>query len=314
MDLPERVVLSRRELVAAGFADDELRRARLRGDLWRPRRGRYSTCPPPPDAMTRHAAEVRAACAALSPDAVVSHVSAAAMYGLPSWRAPLGRVHVSRDRDHGGRVDRLLHVHAARIAADEIGSVDGVAVTGPARTVADCARTLPFEQAVVIADAALRAELVELVEPAELVDALARWPRRRGNGPARRVLAFADGRSESVGESRSRVAMRRAGLPTPVLQWEVDGVGRVDFAWPWLRTVGEFDGLIKYGRLLRPGQDAADVVVAEKIRADALRAEILGVARWIWREIDPFTAVAARLHRQFALGTSHGGRAPCTPG
>ncbi len=87
--------------------------------------------------------------------AVVSHVSAAAMYGLPSWRVPLNRVHVSRDRDHGGRIDRVLHVHAARIGADEIGLLGGVAVTSAARTVADCARTSPFEQSVVIADAAL---------------------------------------------------------------------------------------------------------------------------------------------------------------
>lgn len=54
--------------------------------------------------------------------------------------------------------------------------------------------------------------------------------------------------------------------------------------------------------------------MAEKIREDALRAEVLGVARWIWREIDPFTAVVPRLHRQFALGTPHGARAPRTAG
>jgi hypothetical protein len=74
---------------------------------------------------------------------------------------------------------------------------------------------------------------------------------------ARRVVAFADGRSESVGESRSRVAIAAAGLPPPELQWSMrldHGMAYTDFAWPELRTVGEFDGRVKYGRLLRPGQ------------------------------------------------------------
>jgi hypothetical protein len=79
--------------------------------------------------------------------------------------------------------------------------------------------------------------------------------------------------------------MLRAGLPPPVPQWEVtdDGgplVGRVDFGWPELRTVGEFDGRQKYGRLLRDGQSAADAVYDEKLREDALRAEGLSVVRW----------------------------------
>src|SRR3712207_7024957 len=37
------------------------------------------------------------------------------------------------------------------------------------------------------------------------------------------VVAFADGRAESPGETRSRVAIRRAGLPAPVLQHRVIG-------------------------------------------------------------------------------------------
>ena len=44
-----------------------------------------------------------------------------------------------------------------------------------------------------------------------------------------------------------------------------------------------------------PGEVPADVVFAEKIREDAIRAEDLGVTRWIWPEIDDFTRVARRL-------------------
>jgi hypothetical protein len=303
MDLfPARPTLSRADLVAAGFDDAELRRARRAGGLWRPRRGRYRTVPPPDEPMERHAATVLAAVPALAAEAVVSHVSAAALHGLPSWRTPLGRVHVSRHRRGGGRIDPLLHVHPTRFEPDELREVGGCRVTSVPRTIADCLRTLPVEEGLVIVDAALHGRLVVKGEVAEVLD---RWPRRHGNARARRVLAFAAAGAESPGESRSRSAIHRAGLPAPVLQWEVEGVGRVDFAWPRLRTVGEFDGLVKYGRFLRPGQDAADAVVEEKLREDALRAELLGVVRWIWREIDGFDPVARWLRRQFALGAAH---------
>lgn len=133
--------------------------------------------------------------------------------------------------------------------------------------------------------------------PAELAEALVRAAHRRGTPAARRAGAFADGASESVGECRSRVAVHRAGLPAPALQWQVQGVrgllGRVDFGWEELRTVGEFDGRSKYGRLLQPGQTAGGAVVAEKIREDRLRDEGLRVVRWTWDELDRFDVVAA---------------------
>jgi len=76
-------------------------------------------------------------------------------------------------------------------------------------------------------------------------------------------------------------------------------LGRVDFGWPDLCTVGEFDGRVKYGRLLRPGQEPGDAVFAEKCREDALREVDLGVARWIWPELDTFAPVVDRIRRRF---------------
>lgn len=283
------------ELRAAGYTEREVRRALRSGDLTSVRRGIYATSGVPAEPMARHAMSVRAAARGVASEAVVSHVSAAAMHGLPSWAVPLHRVHVTRGRRHGGRVDRVLHLHVARLAPDEIVIIDGIAVTSVARTVVDCARALAFEPALVVADAALHARTVA---PAELMEALRRSARRRGNNGARRVIEFADGRAESVGETRSRVALWRAGIPTPLLQWEIGG-NRVDFGWVGRRTVGEFDGKIKYGRLLRPGQDPGEVVFEEKVREDRLRAEGLAVVRWIWRELDDFTPVAARIRRAF---------------
>jgi hypothetical protein len=116
------------------------------------------------------------------------------------------------------------------------------------------------------------------------------------------VVAFAEGRSESPGESRSRVRMRLSGLPAPELQMPIPtrlGVYYADFGWPRYRAVGEFDGLVKYGRLLRPGHDAGEAVVAEKRREDAIRDEDWRVARWTWSELEPFDVVARRIERSF---------------
>ena len=132
----------------------------------------------------------------------------------------------------------------------------------------------------------------------ELDAALRRATGWQGVPDARRVVAFADARSESIGESRSRVAIALAGLPPPQLQWPVrlgGSTAYTDFAWPERRTVGEFDGKVKYGRLLRPGQSPGDVVYAEKLREDAIRAQGLEVVRWTWADLGDFADTAARI-------------------
>lgn len=272
------------------------------GELNVVRPGAYLAGPPPDDGAARHLLLVHAAVAALAPGVVVSHASAAVVHGLPVWGLPLDVVHVTRARRRsGGRRGSRVHVHSAPLDPDEIVVVGGVAVTSLARTLVDLARQVPFEQAVVTADAALHRHLTDR---AALDAALERRPRWPGLPAARRALAFADPRSLNPGESRSRVAIARAGLPAPVPQWEVRTrsglfVGEVDFGWPWLRTVGEFDGRLKYGRGLRPGQDPTEVLYAEKVREDALRAEDLGVVRWGWTDLTRFAPVAQRLRERF---------------
>ena len=59
----------------------------------------------------------------------------------------------------------------------------------------------------------------------------------------------------------------------------------------------EFDGRIKYGRLLKPGQDAGDAVRAEKRREDAIRDEDWGVVRWVWADLARPDQLAGRVRR-----------------
>ena len=237
--------------------------------------------------------------------AVVSHQSAAVLIGLPLWGAPLDQVHVTRRPPASSQTAGSLRCHVARLRNDEITAVGGIPITDVARTSLDLARSLPFEAAVVTLDAALHEGLLsrQLLER-RLLDIAG----TRGSRHAARVVAFADGRSGSVGESRSRVVLHELGLTPSALQFPVmaadgDFIARTDFAWEEQRVIGEFDGRVKYGRLLRPGQDAGDVVFQEKRREDAIRDEAWEVVRWTWSDLSRPAALGERVRRAHARGT-----------
>jgi len=85
--------------------------------------------------------------------------------------------------------------------------------------------------------------------------------------------------------------MSKVGLLEPMLQFNVfdshgRALGRSDFAWHGGRLLGEFDGKIKYGRLLKEGDTAGDVIYREKLREDALRDNGARVVRWVWADIE----------------------------
>jgi hypothetical protein len=102
-------------------------------------------------------------------------------------------------------------------------------------------------EGVVVADATFARYRGSESEFASIVEALGKGTR--GVTKALRVLAFADGRADSPGESISRVEIARLGFAPPELQAEVRDpsgfVGRLDFYWPIQRIGGEFDGLVK---------------------------------------------------------------------
>jgi hypothetical protein len=89
-----------------------------------------------------------------------------------------------------------------------------------------------------------------------LDEALGRAAGRPGNSTARQVFAFARPGAMNPGETLSRLAIHRGGLPSPALQNPVLArglfLGHVDFWWEEFVIAGEFDGRHKYGSLLRP--------------------------------------------------------------
>jgi hypothetical protein len=140
---------------------------------------------------------------------------------------------------------------------------------------------------VVTADSALHRspEIKESLDA--LHDRFALFP---GSVKARTVMRLADGRSESPGESVTRVQFYRYGIPMPELQFRVIGspnqlIGIADFYWDHFRHLGEFDGKVKYQGLLKPEESASECVIREKRREDAMRAGCRGMTRFVWSEV-----------------------------
>lgn len=301
--IPESQLVLRSAAVAAGGTDDELARLRRRGLLQPLQRGAYLTAEAMAalDRRDRHRTkiQIQATVAGLRRPAVISHTSAAILHGIPLWGVRLGPVQITRRPPSSSDRTARLRVHVARMEDDEICQVEGMPVTNVTRTLLDLGRTLLFESAVVAADFALHEGIATVPALAARVQDVCGIP---GSLQASRVVAFADGASQSVGESRSRVAIARLGLAAPTLQLEIlDDSGRLigvsDFGWSGDSVVGEFDGKVKYGRLLKPGQSAGDVVFAEKRREDAIRDGGWEVVRWIWDDLSSPGVIAQRIRR-----------------
>ncbi|MBD0860544.1 hypothetical protein IA539_04890 [Gordonia sp. zg691] len=277
-------LLHRDAALRAGFSDEELSGSLARGELIRviPGVGIAATDQPTgaDSAEKRHRLRALATAASERADGhPLSHTSAAAVLGLPMLDPDLSLVHVTTGRTSGGSIRAQRHIHAAPLDPAEIVQIDGVRATSIERTAVDVAIMGTFAQALVVFDAALR-----LGADRETMSDLLSGRRRRSARNARRAMPFADAASESVGESWSRAQMIDAGLPLPTLQREFVLGGaryRSDFDWDEL-LVGEFDGLQKYGALVKPGETTADAVVREKLREDRLRAAGVVVVRWTW--------------------------------
>jgi len=200
----------------------------------------------------------------------------------------------------------VQHVGAA---VSSTAAIDGVVVTGLARTLIDLARTESATNAVVALDVGLAGIRLGnrsyAVERQELVDELAGVGSGRGVRSARFAVDFADAKSGSPGETLSRLSMTRAALAPPVLQQEfVDEHGSMfaDFWWPDVGVIGEFDGVGKYLReAWMDGRSAAEVVIDEKRREDRLRRQVSSVVRWGW-DVAGSPSRLGRLLRQAGVG------------
>jgi hypothetical protein len=283
---PAFPVASTQQLGVAGLDERVLTVAVRGGILLRLRRGAYvrSADWKAAEPWTRDGLRIQAHFLSTGGAARYSHVSAARLHQCHVWDVgPLVHVttgYANTSKSSGGDVrTHCMVLQPADLST--LWSPDGreILATSIERTVLDCSRTLPLEQAAVIGDHALR----KGADVERMREMLEQSPVKRGSRRARDLLAVLDGRSESVGETRTRL-FRSFGLTTFIPQFEIptpSGHFRADFADPESRMVIEFDGSGKYTDY----KPTDEVLLAERRRENALIEEGWLMLRLEWKHL-----------------------------
>ena len=248
----------------------------------------------------RHRIRCRAVMRSLGEGVALSHVSSLVMHDVATWGVDLSRVHVTRLDDGAGRIEPDVVHHRGRTTASDLEVVGGLVVVRADRALMEALTTTGVEPGLVLADSAQHRNVVRPEQVERMRHEMQRWPGIRS---AQLVVRLTDGRAESPGETRVRYVCWEQGLPKPDLQvkiWDSYGqlVAITDFGWEAQKLYGEFDGMQKYGRLLKPGQTSGDAITKEKEREDLVRELTgYGMIRYIWSQLDDHRQLAFRTQR-----------------
>lgn len=241
-------------------------------------------------------AHLMAAALAGGPAAVVSHISAADLYGILSHSGRWVYVTVPG----GGRSRGGLRFHRARLPGDEVTHARGIPVTTVPRTLFDLAAHTPRRR---VQTAIHEAEVGRLWDALTLHDLIARYPRARGTATLRSIL-----KDRNLGERATDEQIETLFLAA------VEGLHRQ----PQLNR-----SLVINGRLYKPDAvwEAEKVMVELDGRAvhathrnfesDRARDRALAAAGWIviritWRQLrDEPGAAAADLAAVLAARGEH---------
>jgi very-short-patch-repair endonuclease len=241
-------VVARAQLLELGLSRRAIEHRTARGRLHRVERGVYAVGRPDLDQLGRWMAAVLGR----GPQAVLSHRSAAALWGIVPSAGGLIEISVPSS---SGRRRRDVQIHRRpRLAESDLTVHDRIPVTTPVRTLIDIARRLEPAR---LERAVNEADRLDLVDPETLAEALDSYPGQRGVGPLRELLGKRTFRlTDSELERRFLRIVAGAGLPIPETGRRINGF-KVDFFWADLGLVVETDGL-RYHRT--PAQQARDRV------------------------------------------------------
>ncbi len=233
-----------------------------------------------------HATAVRAGLAALGPDAVASHQSAAWLAGLVEQPPAVVHAVVGAEQRcclSGVQVHRCNQPVAVQ-------AFRGVRCTSPVRTLIDLATVVPAEAVAAALDRALASRLVRL---RDLDDATRAGGGVRGTAVLRRCLqqrGYVGGPGPSVLESRMARLFTRYRLPKPRAEvvWGEGREYRLDFAYPAIKLAIEVYG---YAWHHSPDQLAHDLARQRRLVSGGWT-----VLAYTWRQVaaDPH-AVAAEI-------------------
>jgi hypothetical protein len=208
--------------------------------------------------------------------AVLSHFSAAVLWGMAKWdRDRFPEVTVRGD---GTRSHRGIRIHrSSRLDRRDVRFHQGIPVTSPARTILDLAARLPFDALRRIARNGISEGKLTVDD---LVDVLARHGRRPGARKVRAIVLSGGAPTRSVLEDRALELLQTNGLSPPEVNVGLDLGGRwivPDFRWPAEKVVVEADGAAWHDNKLAREDDAR--------RQAILEAHGQAVIRITWEQV-----------------------------
>jgi very-short-patch-repair endonuclease len=266
-------VVARWQLAEIGLCNDAICHRIAGGRLHRLHAGVYAVGHL---ALPREGGWIAAVLAA-GDGAVLSHASAAALWGLMPSAPRLPEVTVPRSSRSTPRLRR----HCSFLAPDEIATQNAIPVTSVARTLFDmAAQTRPWEFERLVREA----EFLKLPQVPSLSELYTRHPRRRGARLVRLTLEglseFRDGTTRSSLEDRFLRFVRRAGLPLPEtnVRLKFSGVTyEADCLWREAGVIVELDGHRAHGTR----------AAFERDRERDRRMQVAGwqVIRVTWRQL-----------------------------
>jgi Transcriptional regulator, AbiEi antitoxin/Protein of unknown function (DUF559) len=228
--------ISRRQLIASGLSVRTIERRVEAGQLCLVHRGVYAVGP----CRLEQRGLWMAAVLACGEDALLSHRSAAALWGLMRYTG--GSVEVTSAR---GRRRPGITVHEGAIHPEDHATVGAVPVTSVARTLFDLAEVVAEDCLEGVFEEADRLRLPYLQE---LEAVCARGYGRRSLPVVRRLIDAARyvETTRSPLEDRVLALCRKYGLPPPATNVEVLG-HEVDIYWPRQKLMIETDGYAYHG-------------------------------------------------------------------
>jgi len=282
-------VVARRQLLALGVGRNHIRRRVETSRLHRLHRGVYAVGHP---VLSRHGRWMAAVLAG-GPGAVLSHRSAAALWGIHDGAGES----IDLIAPNGSRQESGARVRRATLAPDEVTSTHGVPTTTPARTLLDLAAVLNPRR---LAHALHEAEIGRLASPASLDELLWRHRTSEGTRTLRRILERERAGStvtKSELERRFLSFLNAVGLAPPATNQglKLDGLWfEPDCMWPTQRLIAELDGYEVHATRRAFERD--------RRRARALEAAGWHVIHVTWRQLHEDQAALARdLHRMLRL-------------
>jgi hypothetical protein len=269
-------VVSRAQLLALGVGAGAIDHRLARERLHRIHHGVYAVGHP---VLSREGHWLAAVLAA-GPGAVLSHRSAAALWGIRDTRRAKIDVTAPRQCRRPG-----INAHHVRLAADEITEARGIAVSTPARTLLDLAEVLTPQQ---LERAVHETEYRRLTSPLPLAALLARHHGRRGTTALKAIVDRND-----IGATITKsdleidfLAFLDANtLPRPLVN-EPIGPYVVDALWPQQRLIVELDS--------RQAHQTTKAFEDDRARDRHLLTHGYRVVRITWRQLhdDPATIAA----------------------